>query len=89
MYVKLLQNQAYNHLPFSDLPYDQYALRGGRQRAKNEHFSLVVALDATGIDRIQNRTTGGGSPRRSAIILYTSLWCGINIHILNCCGSLK
>ena len=85
--MKLLQNHAYNHLPFSDLTYDQYALRGGQQRAKNGHFSNVVARDATGIGRIQNWTTGGGSPRRSATFLYISLWCGIYIHILNCGGS--
>ena len=89
MYMKLLRNHANNHLPFSDLPYDQYALRGGRQRGKNRHFSYVIARDATGIGRIQNRTTGGGSSRRRASFLYTSHLRGIKIHILNCCRSLK
>ena len=87
--MKLLQNHVNNHLPFSDLPYDQYALRGVRQRGKNRHFSYVIARDATGIGRLQNRTTGGGSSRRRASFLYTSHLRGIKIHILNCCRSLK
>ena len=89
MYMKLLQNHAYNHLPFSDSPYDKYALRSGRQRGKNRHLSYVVARDATGIGRMQDRTTGGGSSRRGATFLYTSLLCGLNIHILNYGRSLK
>ena len=62
--MKLLRNHANNHNPFSDLPYDQYVLRGGRQRGKNRHFSYVIARDVMGIGRIKNRTTGGGSLRR-------------------------
>ena len=89
MYMKLLRNHANNHLPFSNLPYDQYALRGGRQRRKNQHFPNVIARDATGIGRIQNLTKGGGASRRCARFLYTSHLGGMKIHILNCCRSLK
>ena len=76
MYMKLLRNHVNNHLPFSDFPYDQYALRGGRQRGKNRHFSYVIARDATGIGRIQNRTMGGGSSRRRAsfFVYITFAW---------------
>ena len=87
--MKLLRNHANNHLPFSDLPYEQYTLRGGRQRGKNRHFSYVIARDATGIGHIQNRTTGGGSSRRRASFLYTSHLRGIKIHILNYRRSLE
>ena len=89
MYMKWLQKHANNHLPFSDLPYDQYALRGGRQRGKNRHVSYVIARNTTGIGRIQNQTTEGGSSRRRASFFYTSHLRGIKIHILNCCRSLK
>ena len=89
MYIKLRRNHANNHLPFSDFPYDQYALRGGRQRDKHRHFSYVIARDATGIGHIQNRTTGGDSSRRRASFLYTSHLRGIKIHILNCGRCLK
>ena len=89
MYMKLVRNHANNHLPFSDLPYDQYAFHGGRQRGKNRHFSYVIVRDPTGIGRIQNRTTVGGSSRRSASFLYTLHLRGIKIHILNCSRSWK
>ena len=52
-------------------------------------FSYVFVRDATGIGRIANRTTGGGSSRRCASFLYTSHVRGIKIRILNCGTSLK
>ena len=88
-YMKLLRYHSNNHLPLSDLPYDQYALRGRWPCGKNRYFSYVIVRDATGIGRIQNQTTGGGSSRRRASFLYTSYLRGIKIHILNCWRSWK
>ena len=89
MYTKKLHFYAKNHLQTSDLRYDQYLSRRGRNRTKNRCFSYVFVHDATGICRIANRTTGGGSSRRRASFLYTSHLRGIKIHILNCGRSLK
>ena len=87
MYTKKFYFDAKNHLPFPDLRYDQYPLRRKRKRAKNRRFTHVLARDATGIDRIAKRGTGGDFSHRNTTFLYTSLSCVINIQILNCAGS--
>ena len=52
-------------------------------------FLHFFACDATGIDRIVNRRTGGDFSYRNRTFLYTSTShsCEINIQILNCVGS--
>ena len=89
MYTKKLHFDAKNHLLFSDLRYDQYPSGGRRKGMKKSDFSNVFTRDTTGIRRIANRRKGGDSTHRNATFLYTSLRCGINIHILNCDRSLK
>ena len=78
MYTKKLHFDAENHLPLSDLRYDQYLLRRGRKRAKNRRFWDVFARDAMRIGCIANRRTGGDSTYDFALILYTSLCSVIN-----------
>ena len=87
MYTKKFYFDAKNHLPFSELRCDQYPLRREPKRAKNGDFLHVFACDATGIDHIANRRTGGGFSHRNGTFLYTSLSCEINIQILNCVGN--
>ena len=87
MYTKKFYFDAKNHLPFSVLRCDQYPLCSKRKRAKNRRFTHVLARDATGIDRIAKRRTGGDFSHRNRTFLYTSLSCVINIQILNCAGS--
>ena len=89
MYTKKFYFDAKNHLPFSVLRCDQYPLRRKRKRAKNRRFTHVLARDATGIDRIAKRRTGGDLSHRNRTFLYTSLACGINIQILNCAERFK
>ena len=84
MYTKKLHFEAKNHLLLSDLQYDQYPTGRGRKRTKCSDFSYVFARDPSGIGRIAIRTKGGDSSPRNATFSYTSLRCGINIHILNC-----
>ena len=87
MYTKMLYFDAKNHLPFSVLRCDQYPLRRKRKHAKNRRFTHVLSRNATGIDGIAQRRTGGDFSHRNTTFLYTSLWCVINIQILNCAGS--
>ena len=51
---------------------------------KKSDFSYVFTRDLTGIGGIANRRKGGDYSHRNATFSYTSLRCGINIHILNC-----
>ena len=82
MYTKKLYFDAENHLPLSDLRYEQYPLRRGRKRAKNHRLSPDFVRDAMDICRITNRRTGGDSTHDFALISYTSLFSHIN-----CCKS--
>ena len=83
MYTKKLHFEAKNHLLFSDLRYDQYPSRRRPKCTTCGDFSYVLASDVTDIGRIANRRKGGDSSPRNATFSYTSLRCGINIHILN------
>ena len=78
MYTKKLHFDAENHLPLSDLRYDQYPLCRGRKRAKNRRLSPVFTRAATDICRIGNRRKGGDSRHGFALISYTSLCSVIN-----------
>ena len=89
MYTKKLHFDAKNHLLFSDLRYDQYLSGRGRKRMKKSDFSYIFTRDPTGIGCIANRREGGDSSLRNATFSYTSLRCGINIHMFNCDQSLK
>ena len=87
MYTKKFYFDAKNHLPFPVLRCDQYPLRRKRKRAKNRRSTHVLARDATGIDRLAKRRTGGDFSHRNTTFLYTSLSSVINTQILNCAGS--
>ena len=78
MYTKKLHFDTENHLPLSDLRYEQYPLRGGRKRAKNHRLSPDFVRDAMNICHIKNRRTGGDSTHDFALISYTSLFSVIN-----------
>ena len=83
MCTKNLHFHAENHLPLSDLWYDQYPLRRGEKQAKNRRFFPLFARDATDIFRIGNRRTGGVSRHDFALISYASLCSVINSWKLN------
>ena len=80
MYTKRLYFDAENHLPLSDLRYEQYPLRCGRKRGKNHRLSPDFVRDAMEICRITNQRTGGDSTHDFTLISYTSLF-----SLINCC----
>ena len=82
MYAKKLYFDAENHLPLSDLRYEQYPRRRGRKRAKNRRLSPDFVRDAMDIYRIANRRMGCDSTHDFALISYTSLFSHIK-----CCKS--